>query len=121
MLRESGRGQDVPEASSRVLSKKCMLLTARNTSSLVINSLCDQAGKDDIAVAGMYWDLLSQQKQTIANVMGVILRQLEGRGGIPDHVREAFQKGQREFSGRGPRLVDLMGMLKMAIVYYPRF
>jgi len=106
--------------SSRILWRKRIPLTARNTSSLVIDSLCDQAGTEDIAVAGLYCDFLSQKEQTIANIMGAILKQLVGRGGIPDYLREAFQKGQKEFGGRVPRLVDLMGMLKIAISSLPQ-
>ena len=86
----------------------------------MIDSLCDQAGKEDIAVAGLYCDFLSQQDQTTTNVLGAILKQLVGRGGIPDYLREAFQKGQKEFGGRGPRLMDLMRMLKIAIVSIPQ-
>jgi len=97
-----------------------MWLTARNTSSLVIDSLCDQAGDGDIAVAGLYCDFLTQQEQTITNIMGVILKQLVGRGDIPKDVREAFQKGKREFGGRGPLLADLMRMLRIAIASLPQ-
>jgi len=86
----------------------------------VIDSLCDQAGKQDIAVAGLYCDFLSQHDQTIANIMGAILKQLVRRGGIPDHVRKAFKTGQREFGGRVPRAVDLMGMLKITISSLPQ-
>jgi len=86
----------------------------------VIYSLCDQAAKEDIAVAGLYCDFLSQQDQTVGNIMGAILKQLVRRGGIPDHVREAFQTGQREFGGRAPRVVDLMGMVKIAIASLPQ-
>ena len=119
MLRESGGGQDIPEVGSGILWEERIPLMTRNTSSLVIDSLCDQAGKEDIAVAGLYCDFLLQKEQTIANVMGALLKQLVGRGNIPDYLREAFQKGQREFGGRGPRLVDLMGMLKIEIASLP--
>jgi len=97
-----------------------MPLTARNTSSLVIDSLCDRAQEDNIAVVGLYWDFLSQQEQTTTNIMGALLKQLAGRGGIPDHIRAAFQKGKMEFGGRGPRLEDLMGMLKTVIASLPQ-
>jgi len=93
---------------------------ARNTSSLVIDSLCDRAEEESVAVAGLYCDFLSQQEQTSTNIMGAILKQLVGRGEIPRDLREAFQKGQKEFGGRGPRLVDLMGMLRAAIASLPR-
>jgi len=86
----------------------------------VIDSLCDQAAKEDIAVAGLYCDFVTQQDQTITNMLGAILKQLVGRGDIPEHLRDAFQKGKKEFGGRGLRLPDLMGMLKVTIASLPR-
>ena len=97
-----------------------MRLTARNNSSLVIDSLCDQAGEESIAVSGLYCDFLTQQEQTTTNIMGAILQQLAGRGRVPDHLREAFQKAKMEFGGREPRLAKLMGMLRIAIPLLPR-
>jgi len=88
---------------------------ARNTSSLVIDSLCDQAREEDIAVACLYCDFQAQQAQTTANMIGAILKQLIGRGDIPDNVRQAFQKGKREVGGRRPLHADLMQMLKITI------
>ena len=52
--------------------------------------------------------------------MGAILKQLVGRGGIPDYLQEEFQKGQKEFGGRGLRLADLMRFLKIAIASLPQ-
>ena len=86
----------------------------------MIDSLCDQAKKENITVAGLYCDFLSQQEQTIANIMGAILKQLVGKGGITDNLREAFQEEKAEFGGRGLRPADLMGMLKTAIASLPR-
>ena len=97
-----------------------MPLTARNTSSLVIDSLCDQAKKENIAVAGLYCDFLSQQEQTITNIMGAILKQLVVKGGIPNYVRKAFKEGKTELGGRGLRLADLMGMLRTAMASLPQ-
>jgi len=90
-------------------------LIAGNPSSLVIDSLCDQAKKEDIAVACFYCDFLAQQDQTTANIMGAILRQLVGRGDIPENVRQAFQDAKREVGGRRPLHADLMQMLNIAI------
>ena len=115
MQRESGSGKDISEVSGGILGGRRISLTARNISSLVIDSLCDQAREEDIAVAGLYCDYLSQQEQTITNMMGAILRQLVGRGDIPEYLREAFNKGKMEFGGRGLRLLDIMGMIKTAI------
>jgi len=100
--------------------KKAISTEARNISSLVIDSLCDRAQEENIAVAGLYCDFLSEQEQTTTNIMGALLKQLVSRGGIPDHLREAYQKGKKEFGGRAPRLADLMGMLKVIIASLPR-
>ena len=99
-----------------------MPLTARNTSSLVIDSLCDRANlkKKNIVVAGLYCDFRSQPEQTITNVVGAILKQLVVKGSIPNYVREAFEKGKTELGGRGLRLVDLMRMLRTAIASLPQ-
>jgi len=86
----------------------------------VIDSLCDQGGEEDVAVAAFYCDFLSQEEQTINNVVGAILKQLVGRGGVAKGLREAFQKAKREVGGRGPRLADLMGMLRTAIASLPQ-
>ena len=120
MLRESWSGQNISKVSGGILWKRRIPLTARNTSSLVIDSLCDQAGKEDIAVVGLYCDFLTQQEQTTTNIMGAILKQLVGRGGVPEYLREAFQKAQKEFGGRGLRLGNLMEMLKIAIASLPK-
>jgi len=81
-----------------------MPLTERNISSLVIDSLCDRAQEDNIAVVGLYWDFPSQQEKTTTNIIGALPKQLVGRGGIPDHLRAAFEKEKMEFGGRGPGL-----------------
>ena len=92
----------------------------RNTSSLVIDSLCDQAKAEDIAIACLYCDFLAQQEQTITNMVGAILKQLVGRGDIPKDVRQAFREGKREVGGRRLLLADLMRMLKIAIASLPQ-
>ena len=80
----------------------------------MIDSLCDQAKEEDIAITGLYYDFLSQGEQTITNVLGAILKQLIVRGGIPDDLRKAFQEGKVEFGG-GLRHAGLMRMLRTAI------
>ena len=86
----------------------------------MIDKLCDQAGDGDIAVTGLYCDFLAQQEQTTTNMIGTILKQLVGRGGIPKEVREAFQKAKKEFGGRGLLLAEMMGMLRIALASLPQ-
>ena len=95
-------------------------LTAKNISSLVIDNLCDLERRKGIAVACLLCDFLAQQEQTTANIMGAILKQLVGRGGIPQEIREAFQEGKKEVGGRRPLHLDLMQMLKAAIASLPQ-
>ena len=96
-----------------------ILLIGRNTSSLVIDRLRDQA-RGDIAVAGLYCDFTAQQEHTITNMIGAILKQLVDRGDIPKYLREAFQEAKTKSGGRGPRLPDLMQMLRTAIASLSR-
>jgi len=90
-----------------------MLLTNRNTSSLVIDRLCDQAREESIAVAWLYCDYNLQQEQMAINIIGAILKRLVGRE-IPEDIRRAFQEGRR------PLLADLMRMLRAAIAKLPQ-
>jgi len=86
----------------------------------VIDSLCDQAPGKDIAVVGLYCDFLAQQEQSTISMLGAILKQLIIRGGIPEHIREAFQKAKKEFGGRGLRLPDMVEVLKKTITSLDR-
>ena len=86
---------------------------AGNTSSLVIDNLCDQAREENIVVAWVYCDYNAQKDQTVINIMGAILKRLVGRE-IPEEIREAFEEGRR------PQLADLMRMLRIAIASLPQ-
>ena len=81
----------------------------------MIDNLCDRGRGKDIAVVGLYCDFLAQQEQSTASMLGAILKQLVSRGGIPKHIREAFQKAKNEFGGRGLRLPDLVELLRRTI------
>ena len=47
-------------------------------------------------------------------MLGAILKQLVGRGGIPEDLRKAFQEAKREFGGRKLGPADMMRMLRIA-------
>ena len=113
MLRESGSGQDTSEVSGWILLKKRISLTARNTSSLVIDRLCDEAGEEGLAVAWLYIDYLAQEEQTVTNLMGAILKRLVGGREIPKEIEKAFHQGRR------PLLTELIGILKKAMALLP--
>ena len=117
---ESRGGQNISYVGGIIPGKRWIQLTAGNTSSLVTDRLCDQAVSKEIAVAGLYYDFLAQQEQTITNMMGAILKQLVGRGDIPIDLREAFHKGKKEFGGRGPLFADLEQVLRRTIASIPQ-
>ena len=81
-------------------------------SSLVIDNLCDQARGKNTTVVGLYCDFLAQQEQSNISLLGAILKQLISRGGVPGHIREAFNEAKEEFSGRGLRLPNMVAILK---------
>jgi len=86
---------------------------------VVIDSLCERAGGKGIAAVGLYCDFLTQQEQSSTSMLGAILKQLVTRGGIPDHIREAFRKAKNEFGGRGLRVPDLVEILKKVVTSFP--
>jgi len=67
-----------------------MSLMARCTSSLVIDTLCDQANGENLAVAALHCDFFAQEEQTTTNMMGAILKQVVGRG---DEVGQGLRTG----------------------------
>ena len=105
--------------SVRKVSNKRTSLKDRNISSLVIDWLCDQVGKRDIAVAGLYCDHFDQKGQSTTNMLGAILKQLLERDGIPEPLRQVFHKGKRGFGGRAVQILDLVEMLKTMIAQLP--
>ena len=82
----------------------------------MIDSLCDQAGEKDLAVAWLYCDFLAHQEQSATAMLGAILKQLVSMREIPENVRQTFRK---RFSDRGLRLPDILGMLKTTISLLP--
>jgi len=86
----------------------------------VIDSLCDRARGKNTAVVGLYCDFLAQQEQSTINMLGAILKQLVSRGGVSEHIREAFQNSKEEFGGRGLRLLDMVKILKKAVTSLKR-
>jgi len=69
---------------------------------------------------GLYCDFLAQQEQSTTCMLGAIIKQLVRRGGIPEHIREAFREAKKEFGGRGLRVPDMVEILKKTIASLPR-
>ena len=86
----------------------------------MIDSLYDEPGEEDIAVAAFYCDYRNQQEQTTADIVGAILKQLVAREEVLGDMKAAFQKAKRELGGRGLRLPDMVRMLKRAMATLPQ-
>ena len=52
------------------------MLTSPDVSSLVIDSLCDQAGGQDVAVACFYFDFATPKEQSSASMLSALLKQV---------------------------------------------
>ena len=53
-------------------------------------------------------------------MLGAMLKQLVSRGGIPEHIREAFRKAKGKFGGQSLLLPDMVDILKKTITSLPR-
>ena len=69
--------------------------------------------RPDITVAGLYCDYLDRNEQTTSNMLGAMLKQLVGRATIPEDIRRAFEDAKEHFGGVGPRVPELLQMLKV--------
>ena len=90
------------------------MLTSRDVSSLVIDSLCDQAGRQNVSVACFYFDFAAQKEQSPANTMGALLKQVVG--GLEEilvEILRTYQDQKRAIGGRGPRLPDILKLLQI--------
>ena len=53
-------------------------------------------------------------------MLGAMLKQLISRGGIPEHIREAFQKAKKKFGGQSLLLSDMVDILKKTVTSLPQ-
>ena len=93
-----------------VLQKSQAMLTKFNnkTSSLVIDTLHDQACGQNIAVLSLYCDYQAQKDQSAINMIGSLLGQVVvGGARIPVEVKSAFD-GSKKRGGQGLRLPSML-------------
>jgi len=89
------------------------MLTSRDVSSLVIDSLCDQAVKQNATVACFYFDFAVQKEQSPVSTMGALLKQVvRGLEEVPGEISQTYREQKKALGGRGPRLSDIVKMLQ---------
>jgi len=74
-----------------IFQKPSTMLTSDKTSSLVIDTLCEQAQGHNFAVLFLYCDYQAQKDQSAVNMIGGLLRQVISRGmGIPGEIQKGI-------------------------------
>ena len=95
------------------MGEKWPVLTSYDVSSLVIDNLCDRAGRQNATVACFYFDFAAQNEQSPTSMLGSLLKQLVcGQEEIPEEISRAYQDQKSAIGGRGPRLPDILKMLQ---------
>ena len=84
------------------------MLTSDKISSLVIDTLHDQAGGQNIAVLGLYCDYQARKEQSAVNMIGGLLRQVDWEAaGVQREIRCAFNESNKR-GRRGLRMPDMV-------------
>jgi len=112
-IRELGRlllgNKDEPQE----MGEKGQVLTGCGVSSVVIDSLCNQTGGQNVAVACFYFDFASQKEQSPTNTLGSLLKQVvSGLEEVPEEIVRAYEAQKKVLGGRGPLLADIVEMLQ---------
>ena len=101
------------ENYSRRKEQRESVLTYHNTSSLVVDRLCDQARGQSTAVTCFYLDFAARKELSVVSILGSLLRQVVGgMEKVPEEITRAFQEQKMAIGGRGPQLLDLVRMLQ---------
>ena len=97
-------------------------LTCSDTSSLVVDKLCDTAGERNIAVSCFYVDFAAREEQTPTNILGSLLKQIVGGlEKVPDEISRTFQDYKKVIGGRGLRVAEIVKMLQAVTSLKPTF
>ena len=94
-------------------NQRMVLLICCDNSSLVIDKLCNEAGKEDTAVMYFYFDFAARNEQSPVNMLGSLLRQLvSGLEKIPESLVQGFQKQKKSIGGRGLQVSEILKMFR---------
>jgi len=98
------------------------MLMSRDTSSLVVDRLCDKGKEQNIAVAFFYIDFTAREEQSTANILGSLLKQIVGGlERIPDNLRQTFWDHKKVIGGVGLRVPEIVGVLLGVTFLQPTF
>ena len=95
------------------MNSEALLLTNRDASSLVVDSLCDRARGQNVAVACFYFDFAAQKEQPLTSMLGTLLKEvIGGLDEVPGEIARAYEDQKKVIGGRAPQLSDVVRMLQ---------
>jgi len=98
------------------------MLISGDTSSLVVDNLCDQARGQNVAITCFYFDFAARKEQSATSMLGSLLKQMvSGMERVPDEISRAFREQKKAIGGCGPQLVDIVKMLQAITSSQPTF
>jgi len=78
--------------------------------------LLDHFAGENVAVVCLYCDFQDHEKQTTANLIGALTKQLVNALKIvPPEIEEAFERAEREVGGRGLQVSEAIKLLQAAL------
>ena len=81
----------------------------------MIDSLCDRARGQNVAIACLYLDFAARQEQSSTSMLGALLKQLvTGLGEVPGEIVQAYEEQKNFIGGRRPQHSDIVEMLQTA-------
>jgi len=90
------------------------VLTGHHVSSLVVDRLSDQSRGQKTAVTCFYLDFAARKEQSVASILGSLVRQVVGgMENVPEEITQAFKEQKLANAGRGPQLPDIVKMLQI--------
>jgi len=90
------------------------VLTSHGVSSMVIDNLCSQVVREgNTAVACFYFDFAARNEQSLASMLGSLLKQLVfGLSEVPEEISEAYRDRKNAIGGQGLQISDILKMLQ---------
>ena len=82
----------------------------------MIDSLLDYFSGENITAVCLYCDFQDQEKQTAANMIGALTKQLvNALKVVPTEIEEAFERAECEVGGRGLQVSEVVKLLRAAL------
>ena len=93
--------------------RKGASLISWGVSSLVVDTLCDQALEENFTVACFYFDFAAQEEQSPADILGSVLKQVvSGLDKVPERIVNAFQDQNQVIGDKRLALSEIVELLR---------